>query len=317
MRTHNHLVIKQKCGAVIPKLFKKHGLGSVDFVQMDKEGWVNPCFFVDGKYAVRFNARDPNLPKFQREKVVFDLLKEGGLPVPQNVLLDDSRDEIEFDVLISSFLEGQNLEASWEAIDNNSQKSIAFHTGQLLKQIHNVKFDFFGEISGRGPLPQTDSWPDYLKEKLKLHLEEASAFNLFTRAHLEKIWALFEDGLHNLNKIKTAKLIHVDYHFGNLLYLNNKVSGVLDFEWSFAGDPLYDVSRWISEEEICKRSQKPFLEGYEFTGLSDSELERIKVYQMIKNIELCPVAKKHFGEDESVEYLETTIKYINKLFDKN
>ncbi len=316
MRTQNHLEIKQKCEAVIPKLFEKHRLGTINSVKVDKEGWVNPCFFVDGRYAVRFNARDPNLPKFQREKIVFDLLKEQGLPVPQKVLLDDSRNEVEFDVLISSFLEGQNLEASWNPIDSNAQKSIAFHAGQLLKQIHSLKFNFFGEISGKGPLPQTDSWSQYLKAKLKFHLDEAAEFDLFKSEHLERVWSVFENGLSNTNGVKTAKLVHVDYHFGNLLYLNNMVSGILDFEWSFAGDPLYDVSRWTYEEEICKGSQKPFLEGYGFTGLSDLEMERIKVYQMIKNIELCPVAKKHFGEGESVEYLETTINYINKVFDK-
>ncbi|MCB0421305.1 MAG: aminoglycoside phosphotransferase family protein [Bdellovibrionales bacterium] len=287
----------------------------MESIQVDKEGWVNPCFFVDGRYAVRFNARDPNLPKFQRENRVFDLLRESKVPVPPKVILDDSKEVIEYDVLISSLLEGENLEANWKNISPESQIKIAFHAGQLLRQIHDVSFDFFGEITRQGPLPQTDNWFSYLNSKLEFHLGEADPFDLFSDEIKNKIWSVFEAYTQELNKVKSSRLIHVDFHFGNLLFLDDEVSGVLDFEWSFAGDPLYDVSRWLGNEEICNGSHIPFLEGYGFSGLNESESSRIKVYQMIKNIELCPVAKEHFGEDEVKEYLDITIKQIDSLFD--
>jgi len=73
---------------------------------MDTEGWVNPCFFVNKSFVFRFNARDPSLPKYQREFFVFNFLKNSHVPVPKTVYLDDSKEYIEFDVLITEILPG-------------------------------------------------------------------------------------------------------------------------------------------------------------------------------------------------------------------
>lgn len=316
MRASNHLMIKKKCESVLSLLFKKHNLGRVKSICVDTEGWVNPCFFINGEYAVRFNARDPHLPKFQREKIIFDLLKYQALPVPQQVILDDSKSEIEYDILISSFLPGRNLGAEWDSLHEKSQQGLAFAAGELLNKIHEVQFDFFGEIAGRGPLSQEQTWSDYLIKKLKFHIQESMTLALLTRQQSEKILAIFEHYVPLLDEVKSPQLIHVDYHYGNLLFLENKVSGVLDFEWSLAGDPLYDMGAWSGKDEKSQMSQKHFLKGYDFSKLSESEDNRIELYQMIKNIELCPVAKLYFGESEAKEYLQTTLTQINYLYNK-
>src|SRR4051794_13295790 len=106
MRTPDHVEVKAKCQAAIPALMKKHGLGEVKSLKLDENGWVNPCFFVNGTHVIRFNARDPHLPKFQREKVAFDRARAAGIAVPQSVLLDDSKEHIAFDALISHQLPG-------------------------------------------------------------------------------------------------------------------------------------------------------------------------------------------------------------------
>ena len=139
---------------------------------MDTEGWVNPCFFVEAEesWVVRCNARDPSLPKYQRDKIVFDLLKKNGLPVPEVVYLDDSKAVSSFDVLISSRVEGRNLESDWKELKIDQKEHLASKAGELLKKNHSIQFDFFGEISNKGPLPQTKSWFEYLKVKLDYHL---------------------------------------------------------------------------------------------------------------------------------------------------
>jgi aminoglycoside phosphotransferase (APT) family kinase protein len=290
-----------------------HHLGLPRVVRVDEIGWVNPCIFVNDAYVFRFNARDPKLPKYQREKFAFDRLRENGVPVPRQVILDDSKSLLPYDVLITNLLPGRNLEADWSALETPLKDRLATEAGQILQEIHKVKLPAFGEIGGRGPLPKSASWFAYLQAKLSMHLREASELHVFD----EDSNLLFVQKL-NLREslmaeITSAKLIHVDYHFGNLLYHDEKITGVFDFEWALAGDPLYDLCRWVGDEEEWDGSRVPFLKGYGIENFRPPEAERIKIYQMIRNIELCVVAQLHFEESEATAFRETTLAQASKL----
>lgn len=291
----------------------KHGLGTPESVVIDETGWVNPCFFVNSQFVIRFNARDPFLPKFHREMLVFDLLSSLKIPVPEKVILDDSHDVAPFDVLISSMLRGSNVEADWPTLPVDARSEIAKNAGHLLSQIHRVSFPFFGELSGRGPLPQTDTWEEFLKAKLTQHLGEARHLNLFDDGFYNRADQVFQDYLPFASEVNDPKLVHVDYHFGNLLHLGNLITGVLDFEWSFAGDPLYDFCEWRQTEELWPGSREPFFEGYGKRAFSFSENKRMGMYQLIRNVEPCIVAELHFGEEESREYRSICETQLNRL----
>ncbi|MEA9357010.1 aminoglycoside phosphotransferase family protein [Bacteriovorax sp. PP10] len=313
MRTHNHLEIKKLCEQSIAPLMNKYNLGEVKNIKMDTEGWVNPCFFVNQSFVFRFNARDPQLPKYQREFFVFNLLKKSDIPVPQIVYLDDSKEHIGFDVLITEMLPGTNIESDWKNLSIDQRIKVSEEAGKNLFKLNQHLFDFFGELSSSGPLPRTKTWPDYLKAKLSFHLNEAMNLKIIDESVEANIWKIFETHFLELSLVTSSNLVHVDYHLGNLLHHNLKVTAVLDFEWAFAGDPLYDFCRWRSHEEDLANSRDAFLKGYKKTEFSTSELKRMDIYQMIRNIELCSVAKLHFSENEAEEYLSITIQQINKL----
>lgn len=313
MRTHNHLKIKEKCRCVLPKLMQKHGLGEVLQVEMDTEGWVNPCFFVNDSYVIRFNARDPNLPKYQREKIVFDLLKDLNFPVPGRVLLDTDKDIIEYDVLLSQKVEGRNLEFDWKKLTEADQATLATQAGALLKGIHAIKWDGFGEIAGHGPLPRTKDWFQFLKAKLDFLFFEARKINLYSNVLEEKFYTQLIKNEEALNTIKEAALVHIDFHFGNLIYKGTEIKSVVDFEWAIAGDPLYDLMFWQDADEIFPNSKRHFFEGYGKSDFSTQELKLITVYQMMKNIELSIVAALHFPSAEAEDYLGKAVDYLEKM----
>lgn len=312
MRSPNHLAIKAHCQEVIPSLMKKFGLGDVKSLRRDENGWVNPCFFVNEEYVVRFNARDPDIPKFQREKIVYDLLSQTSLPVPRWVQLDDSRKLIEYDVLISKMLTGRNIEADWPAMAPNRKERLAKEAGSCLRELHKTSFDFFGEITGRGPLPRTSTWIEYLRAKLEFHFAQSKPFQIFNSAEEDLFRETLEESADVLASVQQAHLVHMDYHFGNLLYDDANISAILDFEWSFAGDPLFDFYRWTGKEE-WPGSREFFLQGAGKENFSGEEFERMKIYQMIGNLELCPVAAKHFPADEATSYRQVTLDHLAKI----
>lgn len=277
---------------------------------MDTEGWVNPCFFVNDEYVIRFNARDPGLPKYQREKFIFDFLKNSRIPVPQKVILDTSKDLIDYDILVSQKLKGRNLESDWPNLDKKTKSELSQSAGRLLKELHSLEFDFFGEFAGQGPLPQTQSWDEFLKAKLTYLLFEAKKIELFSKPQEEKFLSKFDSYKELMDGLTKSRLVHMDYHFGNLLYDQNKITGVVDFEWSIAGDPLYDLMSWRGANKNFPDSEESFFQGYGKTHFTSDEISLISLYQMMKNIELSIVAALHFSRDEAQDYLRVTLKAL-------
>lgn len=138
MRSPNHLEVKRLCREYIAPLMEKHQLGSPRQIVVDDAGWVNPCIFVDDSIVFHFNARDSHLPKYQREKIAFHLLKDAGVPVPHQVILDDSKTIAPFDVLITERLPGRNLETDWSILKTTQREALAMKAGRLLTRISSV-----------------------------------------------------------------------------------------------------------------------------------------------------------------------------------
>jgi hypothetical protein len=114
-------------------------------------------------------------------------------------------------------------------------------------------------------------------------------------------------GYHHF-QINQASISQVIYTFIMGLFF-----GVLDFEWAFAGDPLYDFCSVNYMESTWPGSKKNFLKGYGFEEFDPDALLKIRIYQMIRNIELCIVARKYFSSEESEEFINVTLNQINSL----
>ncbi len=313
MRTANHLAIESQCRQAIQPLMKKHALGQAVDIVMDLEGWVNPCFFVNSNLVFRFNARDPGLPKYQREKIVFDFLKKSIIPVPQKVTLDESKSLIPFDVLICEMIPGKNLASAWPALLREQRQRLAESAGRIFKQLSAIEWKHFGELASTGPLSQTKTWIAYLDAKLSFHLQEALELNIFDQKAIKTFRGIFSKNQAALQEVSTPYLVHGDFHFGNLLFVDETITGVVDFEWAFAGDPLYDLFQWRRDEEEWPNSRDAFLKACHRESLSEAEITRTKIYQMLNSIELCVVAKRHFSRDEAESYKCMTLAQAKDL----
>ena len=134
-----------------------------------------------------------------------------------------------------------------------------------------------------------------------------SLWGSFRHKVTKKFEDFFQLNFKILDSIVQRTLVHGDFHFGNLLFEGDKIVSILDFEWSCAGDPLMDLISHINDMDAkWSESQIGFHKGHGLQGFSENELIRMKVYNMIKNIELCVVAKKFIPEDEAREFVTIT-----------
>lgn len=89
----------------------------------------------------------------------------------------------------------------------------------------------------------------------------------------------------------TRKLLHGDYGFSNTLSDGEKITGVIDWEQSMYGDPLFDVA-WLDLWDERTPYADIFLKHYTETGVDITHYkERILCYQLYSGIG----ALKHFS----------------------
>jgi aminoglycoside phosphotransferase (APT) family kinase protein len=100
-------------------------------------------------------------------------------------------------------------------------------------------------------------------------------------------------------KTSAPKIIHGDFHFGNVLHEKGTVTGILDFEWARGGDPEYDwrlIDTRLALPSGDGTHESFCIEYSKLAGLRSSSKEQSGVYDMHAALEL---ADHVFGEEIS------------------
>lgn len=94
-------------------VWEAHRLGDFRGAVATISGARNECYIVNRDLVARFNTLDPQFAKFRNEQIAYELLSGSGLPVPEVILLDDSRHVVPYDLIVVTRLPGVNLAESW------------------------------------------------------------------------------------------------------------------------------------------------------------------------------------------------------------
>jgi len=286
-------------------------------VRQDVEGWVNPCFFVGDRLVVRFNARDAHVPKFRRERVAYELLRTEGLPVPRVLHHDESRTRAPWEVLVTERLPGRSVESSWSDLDEKTRRDLAAEAGTLLARLHAIPIQGFGELAGPAS-ERHATWKAWVLSDLERVLGEARDDDVLD----EEVLKTAEDAVRlRVERIQAqgavpfeAALVHGDFHLGNVLHVDGRVSGVLDLEWSLAGDPLFDLVSMNALDELTPGAREPLLEAWRAARPGeDGEGARLPIYRCLRNVVLTTISVLHFTEEEAVQAREVTTRQVRKL----
>ena len=186
--------------------------------------------------------------KAEREFKTLALLQQHHIPAPMPLLLDKNGDLLGSPGIVTSFVPGQQIisptnEANWIA-----------ELAKTLARIHAI------------PLTATEK--AFLlngNEEVTWFLndgrvtEQMSAYPDGTA-----VWHAVHDLLTTIQPVPPA-LTHVDHWTGNILWHNQHVSAVLDWEEASCGDPGYDVAYLRLELAMLGSEQlaDAFLDAYE------------------------------------------------------
>ena len=285
--------LRQQCRELLPQVLRSVGLRADQPFELDTEGWVNVCF-LGRDVVVRFNARDPELPKFDREEWAYRVLADRGFPVPRVVARVDNPRLCPYPVLITHRIQGQNLEATWDTLDAAQEESLAAQAGQWLARLHQQKMAAFGEVYRPEHVSQAELWGELSMDWL------VACTDIFDAADLERFRRTMETAQERAKAPPHAVLVHRDYHFGNLLHDGRSIVGILDFEWALASDPLIDLVALPKIEAQCPGALESVVRGYRDEAGADPQDDPVaeSLYAVAQSLELCDVAARFLSQEQ-------------------
>lgn len=219
--------------------------------------------------------------KAKKEEFLYSLIsRETDVPVPKIYLTDTSKKILPNAFILYSKIEGQNLDLYYKKTGN---KKIIEEAGELLAKIHSIKFPSYGWIVGKDIEPKFSKWLDFMLYDMDEKLNKISKIKKIPKNMVYKIIDYYNENKDLLNIKKEPCLLHKDYHFSHIFVKNNKISGIIDMEWSIAGHNELDLvkSEWFMFEK-SPEIKKHFFNGYKRYGSISKKFDkRKKLYKLI------------------------------------
>ena len=265
---------------------------SIDAIERFEAGIMNQVFalhLTNGQRLVlRYLAAPGGANKARKEALVNRLLAMTGIPVPVPLYTEIIEDA---GYVISTYLPGTMLREALPTMEEAAAVRLYANLGATLAHIHTVTLKQFGEIGYpvRGPemasdyeLTHTfDSWRELLDAMNAFHLQsladtEYADLVAPVRAYIDARASLVPD-------VCEPSLLHMDFHAGNLLVMDDKVCGVLDVEGAIAGHAEFGLVRTelLHFRDERRRFRDDFLQAYgEVLALSSDYGVRFNLYYM-------------------------------------
>lgn len=264
---------------MVYRMFKQGILPTEDGVIELKEGWFNVAYHItldDArevilKIAPPVNAEVMTYEKGMMRSEVFLMKKayDMGIPCPRIYGYDDTHELCDADYFFMEKLEGHNFEHVRDHMDKQTQQSIHHHIGSWTKAWnHDESSSYFGYI--HAPSLQSSSWKDAFLKMVRAVLDDGAKHDVDLGFDEDVIWKTYLKYSDVLDDVKVPRFVHWDCWDSNVFVQDGRITGILDFERGFYGDPL---------AEALFRMRNPYqLQGYGKTTFSSREELRIKLY---------------------------------------
>lgn len=307
----------------VKKILNKYNLGVVKSFIRIKAGLINPAFLINGRYVLRIDKSD-HLKKvqghgtrFEREAYLYNLLPKRGIPTPQCLGFDSSREIIPEKYIIVSYIKGVSLSEGFKNHDKETQQKLSFQMGEILRKIHRVSPDDLDDSELFGP---KTGWKKLYEKEFTSYLEAALKEKYFSPEIEEEIKGIYRKFQNQVSDLEgVIRLVHSDFSASNIQINGGKIVGVFDFEWAHIGDPLWDLQKIpINFQLGGEFSKGNFFKGYGMENPTAEEMIRIKMYTLHQGLweiwatktQLFPFGEKEIKEGNQLVNLAIALDKI-------
>ena len=175
------------------------------------------------------------------------IARKHDLPAPEPLLLDASGETLGKPGVVTTFVEGEQIANPKDVVGWSNRLA------DLMLSIHDVNLSaedkrHLYDGSTEGLYFLEDSWT-----------ETKSGHPLS-----ESIYATIREGQHRVRAVAPA-FLHMDFWPGNVLWLNGRISAVLDWDVAAWGDPAIDIGYFRMNMHLrgLKEAANHFLQHYQ------------------------------------------------------
>jgi len=217
-------------------------------VKIDKEPW---------EMIVRFaNNFKPNV-SLAKEKFVMELARENGIPAPKIHAFHYPEDNKKEGYIIMEKFKGKRLDTIWDSLTKGEKVQVTVEMGSLLKKMHLITFDDFGEIE-EGYVDKDVAFEfremgekiphsKFLRPILVSDFKGFARFLSYKHLSPEFVAKFFGYVMSKLDVIDYSGkpvLAHTDFIPGHVFVEKvegkYEIVGVIDFEFARAASPDFD-----------------------------------------------------------------------------
>lgn len=217
------------------------------------------------------------------EVQVYELLADKKLPIPTVLKYDFSHKIINNDYFFMTAVSGTTWEKTKKEISVDDKKRLMNELGRYQAIIHSISNDTFGYI--KDGKSQFSSWSEAFSSMMRDILNDGRRKGV--RLPYDEITNVVDKRKKLLDEIKKPQLVDFDLWAGNV-FLDSKdgkwyISGIIDFERAFFGDPFADFIASINIYSDIN-VEKQFIEGYlsenQNFQIIPKDNERMQLYRL-------------------------------------
>tara|TARA_B100000609_G_scaffold195397_1_gene189333 strand:- start:501 stop:1442 length:942 start_codon:yes stop_codon:yes gene_type:complete len=278
------------------KLFKP--LGEIEKLEGIKEGTENTNYLVHLKDSRKYiltlfekRTDEKDLPYFNN---LMDLFDKRGVSCPLSITIENKNifKINEKPCCIYSFIEGRPL------VDTNKKQLVSL--GETIAHLHHSGSN--SELF-RKNMMLIPSWKLIIKSFAK---NDAEIHNEEYKYILQNINQLQDKFPNNLRQVN----IHADLFKDNIFFLDNQVSGFIDFFFSCTDTVVYDLATFVNawffqNNKFAENEYLDFLKSYQYNfELTNDEKDIFNFYLKISAIRffLTRLYDLHFNKEGNVNH---------------
>ncbi len=248
-------------------------------------GWFNVAYrldLADGRAVVLKIAPPPGVEVMSYEHdmmagevAALRLIREHtGVPVPEVHHYDDTHDLIEADWFVMEFVEGDNLGVVKETLAPDERAGYLRLMGSATRDLNSIPGDGFGRFNAT----TYPTWREAFGGILDDVIGDGERRGVDLGWDYAEVRRVVAEHLHHLDAVTAPVFCEWDLWESNMIVRDGVLSGVIDHERAFWGDPIMEAGlvRWGADPE----SKRPFLDGYGRGPLTDAEAARRRLYDL-------------------------------------
>lgn len=269
---------------IINEMIKKSfpGKSATDIRELT-EGMCNVTYnitFSDGGECIlKIAAKDRTgntsneINLMEAEVKAMQLVREHcSFKVADVLAYDHSRTICDGDYFFMEKLPGTNYSFIKEKLPEKTKRNIAREIGGISKQLCSITNPQFGFL---GDNRRYDHLSDFIHTMLTNLISDGQKKNVDWGRDTDRLTEEFEKEKHIFDEVRFATLVHWDMWEGNVFVEGDHVSGIIDWERSMWGEAFMD-------DRFRKHNlNKDFLEGFGKQEFTDTELKRLRWYDII------------------------------------